>query len=234
MNLQLPNAQRPTPNAQRPTPNNFLKFKKLFVVSLFFYFLQLAQLYAQTTPFTPLVYSTTFISCSEGQNPIRKTFQEYIDEGLCLQQCRNNRGNFNISAFANPTSTVWTIVGGVIQSQTPNNCIVNWGTGTNASITVSSVIDGVTFNFPTLCVDLNNSPVAGFTVAPATALLEFQPYEACVDQTINFTDLSTASAGTPINNRWWDFGDGTFSSETNPSHAYAAEGTYIATSYLSN
>lgn len=43
--------------------------------------------------------------------------------------------------------------------------------------------------------------------------------------TANFTDTSTDSDGT-IASRSWNFGDGGTSTATNPSHAYAAGGTY--------
>ncbi|HZY32775.1 MAG TPA: protease pro-enzyme activation domain-containing protein [Rhodanobacter sp.] len=43
--------------------------------------------------------------------------------------------------------------------------------------------------------------------------------------TVNFTDSSTDSDGT-IASRAWTFGDGSTSTATNPSHTYAAAGTY--------
>ncbi|MBT2144318.1 MULTISPECIES: protease pro-enzyme activation domain-containing protein [unclassified Rhodanobacter] len=43
--------------------------------------------------------------------------------------------------------------------------------------------------------------------------------------TVNFTDSSTDSDGT-IASRSWNFGDGSTSTATNPSHTYAAAGTY--------
>ncbi len=46
--------------------------------------------------------------------------------------------------------------------------------------------------------------------------------------TANFTDTSTDSDGT-IASRSWTFGDGGTSTATNPSHTYAANGTYTVT-----
>ena len=43
--------------------------------------------------------------------------------------------------------------------------------------------------------------------------------------TVNFTDSSTDSDGT-IASRAWNFGDGATSTATNPSHTYAAGGSY--------
>lgn len=58
----------------------------------------------------------------------------------------------------------------------------------------------------------NNPPVASFT-------------SSCTDLACGFTDTSTDSDGT-INARAWDFGDGATSTAQNPSHTYAAGGTY--------
>ena len=46
-----------------------------------------------------------------------------------------------------------------------------------------------------------------------------------IEDPIQFTNLST---GTPIG-YIWDFGDGIFSNEENPTHTYLIEGTYNVT-----
>jgi PKD repeat protein len=61
----------------------------------------------------------------------------------------------------------------------------------------------------------NNPPLASFT-------------QSCTNLTCNFTDTSTDSDGSIVS-RSWTFGDGGTSSSQNPSHAYAAAGTYNVT-----
>jgi subtilase family serine protease len=61
----------------------------------------------------------------------------------------------------------------------------------------------------------NNPPVANFG-------------DVVSGLTVNFTDSSTDSDGS-IASRSWNFGDGTSSTATNPSHTYAAAGTYNVT-----
>jgi subtilisin family serine protease len=61
----------------------------------------------------------------------------------------------------------------------------------------------------------NAAPTASFTYA-------------CTDLTCSFTDTSSDSDGT-IAGRSWAFGDGTTSTDTNPSHTYEADGTYTVT-----
>jgi subtilase family serine protease len=61
----------------------------------------------------------------------------------------------------------------------------------------------------------NTPPVANFTFTTSGL-------------TANFTDTSTDADGT-ITSRSWTFGDGGTSTATNPSHTYAANGTYTVT-----
>ena len=61
----------------------------------------------------------------------------------------------------------------------------------------------------------NSAPVANFSYSVS-------------GNTATFTDASSDSDGT-IASRLWDFGDGTTSTATNPSHTYAGSGTYTVT-----
>ncbi len=61
----------------------------------------------------------------------------------------------------------------------------------------------------------NVAPVAGFNATPNGL-------------TVNFTDTSTDSDGS-IASRAWNFGDGTTSTQANPSKTYATAGTYTVT-----
>src|SRR5205814_173855 len=64
------------------------------------------------------------------------------------------------------------------------------------------------------------TPTANFTYS-ASAL------------TVSFTDTSTDSGGT-IGSHAWTFGDGRTSSATNPTHTYAASGTYSVYDTVNN
>ena len=61
-------------------------------------------------------------------------------------------------------------------------------------------------------------------VAP-TAQFSYTPQTPTTNDTIVFTDLSHDHDGSIVS--WsWDFGDGTSSTESSPSHQYTSEGTY--------
>jgi PKD repeat protein len=61
----------------------------------------------------------------------------------------------------------------------------------------------------------NNPPVASFT-------------SSCTGLSCSFTDTSTDSDGT-VTGWAWDFGDGNTSTAQNPTHGYAAGGTFTVT-----
>ncbi len=67
----------------------------------------------------------------------------------------------------------------------------------------------------------DGGPVANF---PPTADFSY----TTSGLTVSFTDKSTDSDGT-ISSRNWNFGDGSASMDTNPTHTYAVSGTYTVT-----
>ena len=58
-------------------------------------------------------------------------------------------------------------------------------------------------------------------------------YNGCAPATIFFTDLSTPGNGN-TQTRQWDFGDGTFSTLTNPSHTYSSSGNFNVSLRVTN
>jgi gliding motility-associated-like protein len=62
---------------------------------------------------------------------------------------------------------------------------------------------------------------------PPTVVLLTDTNSLCVPGNIQFTDQSiTGNVNDPITTWYWTFGDGTSSSQQNPSHAYTSPGTY--------
>ena len=101
----------------------------------------------------------------------------------------------------------------------------------NGSYTITPSLSGYTFSPASRSVSVSGANVSGqnFTgTAPAnnppTANFSF----ATNGLSASFTDGSSDSDGS-IASRSWNFGDSTSSSATNPSHTYAAAGTYSVT-----
>jgi plastocyanin len=60
---------------------------------------------------------------------------------------------------------------------------------------------------------------------PPVADFEFSPAQPVAGQTVKFTDKSKDPDG-QVKSWQWDFGDGTTSTEQNPSHVYRTAGTF--------
>ena len=78
---------------------------------------------------------------------------------------------------------------------------------------------GVPENQPFLCTkgEIPQAPHAEFS---------FSPQAPTTLETVHFTDLSTDPDGEIV--AWhWDFGDGSTSSERNPTHRYSQKGTFV-------
>jgi PKD repeat protein len=113
----------------------------------------------------------------------------------------NSSGAYTLTSLANGSYTLTPSLAGYTFSPT------------SRSVTVSSAnVTGQNF---TGTAASNNPPVANFSFTTSGLVA-------------NFTDSSTDSDGT-IASRSWNFGDSTSSTATNPSHTYAASGTYSVT-----
>jgi len=66
------------------------------------------------------------------------------------------------------------------------------------------------------------TPACIYAGSPPTPAFSFDRREGLAPLTVNFTDLSTGMPETYL----WDFGDGSTSSEKDPSHTYLAPGSY--------
>ncbi|MFN8292190.1 MAG: PKD domain-containing protein [Chitinophagales bacterium] len=98
------------------------------------------------------------------------------------------------------------VIPNIVQTYFGGNPIVNWGW---------TAATGGGTNEQNVCIQSISSWVAGTN------------YQSC-SPTIQFTDVSTSNVGS-IQSWAWVFGDGGTSSQQNPSHTYAAIGTYNVT-----
>lgn len=133
--------------------------------------------------------------------------------GRAMIGCKNSPHTYTVYPMLSGYTYNWIITGGTPASYTGNPLVVVWGSGTSGSIKV------VVSNSDSTCVDsifrdicLTDGPIASFTYAPSSP---------CANTPIVFTNNSTGAAS-----YLWDFGDGSTSNLTNPSHAYSSPGTY--------
>ena len=117
---------------------------------------------------------------------------------------------FTSTSSANAQTFNWQFPGGTPSSSTAQNPTVVYNTaGTySVTLTVSNAAGNNTATQTNLIV-VTTTPTTAFTSTVAGA-------------TATFTNSSANAT-----NFVWDFGDGSGGSQTNPSHTYAADGTYI-------
>jgi PKD repeat protein len=118
-----------------------------------------------------------------------------------------------------PTGWSWTFGDGT--SSTQQNPSKKYNAQGTYSVSLTVTRNG------TSATTARELTVAGTTpgTIPVTAQFDATPLTASPGQTVTFADRS---GGAPI--QWnWSFGDGASSNAQNPSHAYAAAGTYTVT-----
>ncbi len=139
--------------------------------------------------------------------------------------------------FTNDTVCGGTPVQFTDQSTVTNDILVDWqwdfndgGTSPNQNPShifatdVDSFAVTLTVTSNLGCVDsvtqfIYTHPVVDFDFAPLTTA-------GCPALSVDFEDLSTTSNGATIINWLWDFDDGTFSFNQNPTHVFTDEGDY--------
>jgi PKD repeat protein len=124
------------------------------------------------------------------------------------------------STDSDGTITGWSWNFGDNQTSTLKNPSHTYAADGNFTVRLTVTDDDGATNTATVTVAVNttpgnNPPVANFTTSRN-------------GRTVTFTDTSTDADGTVVQ-RSWNFGDGTTSSLTNPTHTYGVSGTYSVT-----
>lgn len=112
----------------------------------------------------------------------------------------------------NPSSWRWTFIGGVPATSTQQNPVVNYPNpgSFNVQLEVSNQ-GGSTVEIKNFFIDVGTVPIPNFSSAVVLDEVHFQD-ESIVYGAANYL---------------WDFGDGNFSTDVNPSHKYDLDGTYV-------
>ncbi|MDQ6609636.1 MAG: PKD domain-containing protein, partial [Bacteroidota bacterium] len=131
--------------------------------------------------------------------------------------------NFSDASTGNPLQWKWDLGNGVISLlKNPSATYFNPGTYTVKLIVRNA--GGVDSIAKINYITVFQNPSVSFSADRLTG---------CFPLTVNFTDLSTPGSGAVT--AWiWDFGDGTTSTQKNPSHVYAAQGNYAVTLKITN
>jgi len=141
-----------------------------------------------------------------------KPLPEFCQEGI-LQPSVNYR-----NCYDSITSYQWSFPGGSPDSSSqakPDSIFYDTPGDHPVTVSVTNTC-GTTTITDTLTIFAR--PVANFS-----------HQDACLGDSIHFTDQSTSPSGATITDWQWVFGDGDTSTQQNPSHLYSDTGTYQAT-----
>jgi len=113
----------------------------------------------------------------------------------------------------------------------PENLTYLWSTGsTYPTITVyESGTYSVTVTNENLCSGQDDVHI---TIIGTVPDVDFEADDACLGDTIQFTDLSEPAEGDSIVSWLWDFGDGSTSEEQHPGHVFSEPGEYTVSLYI--
>lgn len=174
---------------------------------------------AQTTACCPefkMVYKRDFDCTRQGpcHSPVGNE-QTYTGSN-----CKYSTNTFLVVPNLPGYTYTWVITGGTPTSATGNPVTITWGGGGTGTILVTiTSADGKCVKTVKETICLRDAPKAAFT---------FTPNSACAGSLISFTNTSVGGAAVS-----WDFGDGNFAGNVNnPTHTYAASGTYNVTIYV--
>lgn len=121
--------------------------------------------------------------------------------------------NFTSASLGNLTGWAWTFGdGGTSTEENPTYIYATPGTY-SVSLTVTGPLGSNT---------MTRTDYITVTSAPPTANFNADPVSGITPLTVTFTDTSTGR----IDTYSWSFGDGTTSSDQNPTHIYTTAGTY--------
>jgi PKD repeat protein len=132
---------------------------------------------------------------------------------------------FNSSASNDPDGTITSYIWNFGDGTT--------GTGTMIAHTYNNIGNytvtlTVTDNDGKHNIDTTSATITERPNTQPTADFSYSPFHPTIDDTIQFTDLSTDPDGTIVS-YFWNFSDGTNSTEKNPTHTFGKSGAYIIT-----
>lgn len=133
--------------------------------------------------------------------------------GGCLVDIVNFTNNTTINAPDNVATWAWDYGDGTT-SNLQNPPAHTYAVDGNYTITLNTTSNNGCTDVITTPIVIHPSPVAAFTVP-----------DECIGVNAVFANTSSITAGV-ITTYEWDFGDGNTSAAQNPTHSYAADGTY--------
>lgn len=168
----------------------------------------------------------------DGRDPKKGfVFDEDVENAPCIRVCERSKVNYTVQGTG-IAYVDWVITGGNLMGTSGGNnqnAEVQWGNAGNGAIHVTITYTDQSIKVYTPCVEIIHSPKAMFDIEGLNEEKTF-----CLNTPITFDNLSIADGGTEIIYYNWDFGDGNYSHEFEPTHSYDQPGDYDVTLVVVN
>lgn len=167
------------------------------------------------------------VSCQLTEEDPDVKFTENIADGPCIRVCENSSITYTLTGdIGTIDHTVWNVTGGTVAFPTNTSVNVTWSSAAFCALQGTIYLTDGTTREINKCIEKLEAPDALFGVLPDVHSAEIY---GCTDSPLHFENLTTSAGGNEVIYYNWDFGDGTFSSEFEPSHTYTTPGTYQVT-----
>ncbi|WP_304610904.1 PKD domain-containing protein [Myroides sp. WP-1] len=186
---------------------------------------------AQTSP-NPVLTWDHEVGCikysdEESEKQKHLTFIEKVQAGVCLRVCENTQIKYSLRD-EEIVLVEWDVVGGEVNDKSNSGAVITWGNAGNGMLIISITYKDGTVEVLKICVEKIARPGAKFQ---AFGTIE---NTLCRATPVTFTNDSDNNGGSDIVQYHWDFGDGTTSSEFEPTHTYENSGTYTVRLTVTN
>lgn len=184
--------------------------------------------YSGSGTFSVTLVTTTIDGCSNAFNTQVKVFDRPASAFTFSNTCLSDSANFTNTSISPTMGNIATWSWSFGDGSAPNTSV--WSPGHLYAVSGTYQVTLITYSSNLGCPDTLQDSI---TVFPS-AIADFDFINVCLNQAMNFTDLSTVSSGS-ILSRSWNFGDGSpLSTIQDPSHTYSVPGTYSVTLVVTN
>jgi hypothetical protein len=180
------------------------------------------------TNMPPFITTHSMVAC-QSLGPIIKGGGATViltDTSGCVKVCDSSLVRYYANGNYGSVFT-WTVTGGTVVHNYGDSIDIRWGaTGIPAQITIYDSIANCTGE-QSVCINIIPRPHASFAVMPLLApVANGAVIQVCPGSTVNFADFSSADPTSPIVSWIWNFGDGSGSTQQNPSHVFTTAGAH--------
>ncbi len=160
-----------------------------------------------------------------------------IEDGECLKVCENSEVNYSIHGIdmSSVNHIDWFVNGGSVSSN-QNTAQVHWGASGAGGLKIEIFFNDGSQVVKNICIEIIKGPralIGGFPgFGDPSSAADY--VVICLEDQLDFTNLSDPNGGTAIVSSFWDFGDGGYSNQFEPSYIYSQPGNYVCSLTVKN